>query len=313
VFPLNPGPRRRALVTGVGFFSRHLIGRLLADNAEVVVIGRGQQPMDLGACTWISEDLTRLTPDTWRAHGIEFLDEVFHLASFTPKSGQEADDVDRIFADSVLATRSLLKSLAGMQPRFLFTSTLDVYGRPTSSRPIAEDDGLNPGNLYAASKVYCEHMVRASCERAGYESCVLRVGHLYGPGEGHYRKLIPETIRRLRKGERPMVYGDGSAQTDLLYVEDAAAELVRVAAQRPLPAGPINLCGPSVSLLEVVETLVELSGWTGGLEILHDKPNPESLQLDDRRLREVLGQRALTPLREGLRRELGKTTKECVE
>ena len=66
---------------------------------------------------------------------------------------------------------------------------------------LSTDKACNPINLYGASKLFGEALARAFAGRSGTEHVALRLGHVYGPGEGSYLKLIPETIRRVLAGE----------------------------------------------------------------------------------------------------------------
>jgi nucleoside-diphosphate-sugar epimerase len=134
---------------------------------------------------------------------------------------------------------------------------------------------------------------------------LLRYGHIYGPGEQAYRKLIPEAIRRLLRGEPPIVYGDGSAERDYLYVGDAVEATVRAATVEPAPAGPVNIVrGESCSIRHVVETLVQITGYPGTVQYLTDRPGGYSLRFDNRKMRAVLGEWPLVTLVEGLQREV---------
>ena len=49
---------------------------------------------------------------------------------------------------------------------FIFGSSREVYGEPTSF-PVMEEDGVNPINHYGHAKVEGERMVHEHCEQHG--------------------------------------------------------------------------------------------------------------------------------------------------
>ena len=54
-------------------------------------------------------------------------DLVLHIGAFTPKSGIEANDINKSNAN-IFNTKYLLDNLPNFPEKFIFLSTLDVYG-----------------------------------------------------------------------------------------------------------------------------------------------------------------------------------------
>ena len=73
--------------------------------------------------------------------------------------------------------------------------------------------------------MFGEGLAAVFARTAGTEHVTLRFGHVFGPGEERYAKLVPETIRRVLSERPPRIAGDGSETRDLLYVDDAAEAL----------------------------------------------------------------------------------------
>ena len=283
------------LITGAtGFIGRHLLERLLlVPEARLVVLSRRPGGLAVPSrCTWIVGDCQHLTANVWRSNGISSLDYVFHLAAETPKVAG-APTAAGAYEANVTATVALLDSLPSVPQRFILASTLDVYAPIGPEALLNEDTPVRPPGGYGASKVRCEVLLAARA----VAGVVLRYGHIYGPGEQAYRKLIPEAIRRLLRGEPPIVYGDGSAQRDYLYVGDAVEATVRAAVVEPAPDGPVNIVrGESCPIRQVVETLVQITGYPGAVQYLTDRPGGHSLRFDNRKMRAVLGEWPLVPL-----------------
>jgi len=296
------------LVTGAtGFIGTHLVERLRQfAGTRLVLLSR--RPVAHGArdsTTWVTADLRTLSEATWQKAGIEHLDFVFHLGCFTPRSGRQADDVERALHDNIEGTWMLLQSLPAAPERLVLASTLDVYAPPGDGAVISEQTPCAPAGLYGISKLLGEEMAATHARAQGYDLAILRYGHIFGPGEDAYCKLIPEAIRQLRRGQAPTVYGDGGAERDFLYVADAVEATIRAALSDRAELGPVNIVrGQSHTIRHVVEILAEAAGFPGRIKYFRDKPLGHSLRFDNALMRELLGQWPLVSLEEGLRREI---------
>ena len=145
----------------------------------------------------------------------------------------------------------------------------------------------------------------------GLESTYLILGNLYGPGDtsGH---VIPATIRKLREGEAAgapsiSVWGTGRATREFLFVEDAAAAIVR-AVECPPQQEPINIVtGEEVSLADLVGMLANRVGYTG--QIVWDPSKPDGQprrQFSYARARRILGWAPMVTLPQGLDRTVAE-------
>jgi len=304
---MNSAKRKTILVTGAtGFIGRHLVNRLRQDKGvHLILLTRRPVTSEPADITMVTTSLDRLSIDTWRSAGIDRIDLVFHLGGYIPKRAEEADRVEEIFRDNLTGTRSLLESLPVPPERIIFSSTVDVYAPIATNGTLNEDSALIPAGLYGASKLFCEHLVQAYAKTNGCGYAILRYGHIFGPGEEAYQKLIPEVIRGLLKGEAPILHGDGSAECDFLYVDDAVEATMRASSDRRMEMGPLNVVrGTAVTVKSVVEIVSRIMGFSGVISYNTDKPTGLSLRYDNRRLRETLGEWEFVTLEEGLDREV---------
>lgn len=297
---------RTLLVTGAtGFIGRHLVERLLrVPRAKVIVLSRRPSEAAQERCLRVIADCQQLTPEVWRRYGIAAMDYVFHLAAETPKAAS-ASVPEAVYEGNVKATAALLESLPSVPRRFVLASTLDVYAPLAPNEVLSEKTPVKPQGAYGLSKVRCEELASAIAADKGFPCVILRYGHIYGPGEQAYRKLIPEAIRRLLRGQPPVVYGDGSAERDYLYVGDAVEATIRAAIVEPPPEGPVNIVrGTSCPIRQVIETLVQITRYPGAVQYRTDRPGGPSLRFDNRKMRTVLGEWPFVSLADGLRREV---------
>jgi len=178
---------------------------------------------------------------------------VFHIGGYTPKVAVEANDINGSFSN-ISFTKSLLSCLKS-NTNFIFLSTLDVYENVGVA--ISEATPTLPASLYGFSKLYCEKMVESWAKQNNAIFQVLRVGHVYGPGEEKYTKFLPVTLKKMLKNETLEVWGDGSDLRSFIHVEDVC-DFILAAAKFTAYAGPVNLCGDeSNSLLSIITKVAE--------------------------------------------------------
>lgn len=298
--------RKSILITGAtGFVGKRLAERFHKEGQKnLLLLTRNSILPHVDNVKVVTSSLDKLTKEIWKKEGIERIDIVFHLGAFTPKSTAEIDSNEEIFRDNLIGTKRLLDSLPAPPEKIIYASTLDVYGEPRGAA-ITEDSPIDPVSLYGASKFFCEQLVRAYAKRVGSNFAIIRYGHIYGPGEERYRKFLPETIRKLLKGETVLLYGDGSVKRDFLYIDDAVEATVRAAVHSDCDPGPLNIVsGVSVSLKEVIDILMTVTGNKSQLSFDMDRPSGYSLHFDSKRMVECLGNWDMVPLEEGLKNEV---------
>jgi len=294
------------LVTGAsGFIGTHLVERLSGlKGIRLLLLSRQPHTSDMPNVQWLQGSLNDLTQNYWKSLGIADINVLFHLGAFTPKAACDANNVERVFTDNLMGTRTLLEGLPTGLQRIIFSSTLDVYARAIVGKAIAESSCISPSGLYGASKFFCEQLVSEWAKEHGCAFAILRYGHIFGPGEGAYRKLIPLVIRTILTGEQPSVYGTGLAERDLLYVSDAVEATLRAATIEG-NIEPINIVrGESTPIREIVKWLIEEGGSKLEINFLNDKPDGYSLRFDNSRMRNVLGEWPLVSLEDGLKEEM---------
>ena len=294
------------LVTGAsGFIGTHLVARLRhVRGVKLLLLSRQTGRSAHQNVTWLKGELSHVTPEFWKAKGVDHIDYTFHLGGFIPKAAVESNRIDQAVDDNILGTRALLQSLPSDSVKLVFSSTVDVYAQPQVGETITEHSVTNPSSLYGASKLFCETLISSWAREQERSYAILRYGHIFGPGEEAYQKMIPETIRRLRAGKPPVVHGDGSALRDFLYVADAVEATIRAALVEGV-VKPINIVrGDSVGVEEVVRTLIRLSSAKSNIKFLIDKPAGLSLRFDNTKMKEALGTWLLTSLEAGLEAEM---------
>jgi len=254
----------RTLVTGgAGFIGSNVVDALLARGDEVAVVddlstGRIENLEAALAAGAVFHQLDIRDADAVdTAFKSAQPEVVFHFAAQM--------DVRRSLADpafdasvNVVGTINVLEAAhASGARRLINTSTGGAIYGETEVMPTPETVVPEPVSAYGQSK-QCAELYCAWAGRArGLETVTLRYGNVYGPRQdpGGEAGVIAIFAGRLLSGERPTVYGDGSARRDYTFVDDIVAANLLAAAQ-PSPGGPYNIgTGIDSSVLELIEAI----------------------------------------------------------
>lgn len=222
----------KLLVTGAtGFIGAWLCERTLMDGHDVLGFGLDRLEIErerkgrLEAAGGAVE-IGSLEDEALLSRLVRDRDVVIHLAA----AQHESNVPDAHFrAVNVEGTRKLVRASreAGVG-RFVYGSTIGVFGSAADT-PLDESSPVSPGNIYAATKLEAEDVVRS--ESADMPWCIARISEAYGPGDGRLLKLF----KSIDKGLFPMI-GAGANERHPVYVDDLVDGLM-LAARRPEAVG----------------------------------------------------------------------------
>ncbi|TCH95971.1 NAD-dependent epimerase/dehydratase family protein [Roseococcus sp. SYP-B2431] len=154
--------------------------------------------------------------------------------------------------------------------KVVFASSNAVYGYgPGIQGDLVEttpffSEGAPPAAiLYGASKIIGEQLCRTYTAKRGLPHVVLRYSTVYGERQHHRAAnalYIIETLEKLRKGEPPEIFGDGSETKHFVYVGDLA-RANRMAFESAASNVAVNCSGPGpVTTKQLVALVTELAG-----------------------------------------------------
>jgi GDP-L-fucose synthase len=248
-------------------------------------------------------------------HGV---DKIVHAAGFVGGIGLHRAHPGRVAAENLVMGVNVLRAAAArpLGCHVVIVSTVCAYpeAAPIPTPESALYDGYPAADTaaYGLAKRELHSLAAALASEFGLTYSYVIPTNLYGPGD-HFEEskshVVPALIRRAhearRRGDESLVvWGDGTATRDLLYVEDCARGLL-LALERPQARGEvINLSsGEEVSIRTLAETICRRVGFRGRLEWDASKPQGAKRRaLDPSKARELLGFRLTVPLDEGLRR-----------
>jgi UDP-glucose 4-epimerase len=303
----------KALVTGgAGFIGSNLVDALLARGDEVTVVddlSTGRR-VNLEGALANGAELVEL--DIRNREGLAELaaargpERIFHLAAqIDVRKSLEDPAFDA--AVNVGGTANVLDAArtAGT-PRIVFVSTGGaIYGEGEGKQlPLDESTPVAPMSAYGQSKFAAEGYLGLYERLYGISGIALRLGNVYGPRQDPLGEagVIAIFCGKLKSGERPLIFGDGTQTRDYIYVGDVVA--AALAAAESQATEPVNIgTGREASVLELTETLGRLAG-SDGFEPEFAPPRAGEVQrisLDASRAEALLGWAPTKSLEEGLR------------
>jgi UDP-glucose 4-epimerase len=307
------------LITGgLGFIGSNLARRLVGLGAKVTLMD-SMIPEYGGNAFNIHDIRDRLTVNfadvrqrTTTDYLVQGRDFIFNLAGQV----SHIDSMRDPFTDLDINCRSQLSLLESCRHnngrvRVVFAGSRQVYGRP-QYLPVDEAHPVRPVDVNGVNKVAGESYHVMYHDVYGLRASSLRLTNTYGPGQlvKHNRQgFIGWFIRTVVEGGEIQLYGDGSQQRDLNFVDDAVEAFLLAAASDIAPGRIYNLAAePPISLKDLAQLLVELAG-KGSVRHV---PWPEEKRAIDigsyygthARISAELGWRPTTALQDGLRRTL---------
>lgn len=294
----------KVLVTGgAGFIGSHVVERLLTGGMSVVVVDN----LITGCRSNVPPEVPLYVTDVAAPELLDVFagerpDYCIHLAAqiSVGASLREPEEDARVNIDGTINVLRACHSV-GVK-RLVYGSSAAVYGDP-STLPLAEDARLAPLSPYGISKKCAEDYLRVLGGHYGIEPVVLRYANAYGPRQAISAEcgVITIFVNSIIERKTPVIFGDGGATRDFLYVGDIAeATYMALFSQH---TGVFNIgSGIEVTVTELWSALSAASGVV--LSPRHGQARPGDIYrscLEVVKANELLGWRASTSLEEGLR------------
>jgi GDP-L-fucose synthase len=298
---------KRVVVTGgAGFLGSFVVSRLKALGCADVVVPRKRE-FDLRHETAIVRLLDASKPDI-----------VIHLAAVVGGIGANRENPGRFFYDNLVMGVQLMEQarLAGVA-KFVSVGTICSYPKFTPV-PFHEDnlwDGYpeETNAPYGLAKKMLLVQGQAYRQQYGFNAVHLLPVNLYGPRDNFdpdSSHVIPALIKKCLDAKESgdgwiTAWGTGKATREFLYVDDAA-EGILLAAERYDGDEPVNLgAGFEISILDLTELIVRLSGFAGAIDWDASKPDGQPRRcLDTSRAERSFGFKATTDFETGLRKTI---------
>jgi GDP-L-fucose synthase len=295
---------RILLAGGSGFVGQHVLDMLVLRGVKKTNIhvprSRTNDLRDFRTCV----DLTRK------------IDVIIHLAGNVGGIGYNRENPGALFYDNITMGVNLIESARRNKvKKFVCISTICAYPKFTPV-PFKESELWNgypeeTNAPYGLAKKILLVMLQAYRQQYHFNGIYLLPVNMYGPGDNFNPEsshVIPALIKKIYDAKKNhkkviVVWGDGSASREFLYVEDAAKAIVLATEKYNRPE-PVNIgAGFEITIKDLVYKLTKLMEYEGKITWDKTKPNGQPRRcLDVSQARKEFSFMAKTKLDNGLKK-----------
>lgn len=292
---------------GNGFIGSHLAERLADEEYEVHIFDSFKG--DLINISMQQKRIKLIKGDFSDQNAInaalEDVDYVFHFISTTTPATAASDPVFDIESNVVGSIRLFQSCIKKEVDKIIFPSSGGtIYGNPVNI-PVRETDPSNPVNPYAIGKLTLEKYLHYFNYLYGVDYKILRYSNPYGERQNPYSKqgVISIFLNKIKNGEKPIIFGDGSSVRDYIYIQDAINATLDIM-KKKTNFNIFNVgSGVGTSIRELIEVMSDVIGKRIEPEF---KENPSTyipkIILDISRVEQETGWRPIFDLHQGVER-----------
>ncbi|MBU6427148.1 SDR family oxidoreductase [Patescibacteria group bacterium] len=303
--------KKIAVIGGAGFIGSHIVEALVKIGSKVIVIddlSTGNID-NINEVKDVIEFVRQSVVDTDKlADLLTGVDMVCHQAALpsVPKSINLPMETN---AANLTGTLSMFTAAVKAKvPRVVYASSSSVYGN-TPVLPKVETMPANPLSPYAAQKFGGEIYAKIFHSLYGLETIGLRYFNVFGPKQNpnsEYAAVVPKFISSMKRGKRPVIYGDGTQTRDFTFVDNVVAANLAALSSSGGAGEVFNIAsGGRISLNELMSKLNSLLA----VNIKPEYANPRIGDIKDSyadisKAGKILGYRPEVSFDEGLKKTI---------
>ena len=246
-----------AVTGGAGFIGSHLSKHLCELGYSVTIIDNVNKKDKRFFSTGLTENITMKKIDILDYKKLETslcnVDGIFHQAGLISVSDSFSHKKEYQNVN-VKGTKNILEISKVYGQKVVFASSAAVYGE-SKNIPILEKSPKLPSNPYGQTKLEAELLAKKYAER-GVEVIGLRYFNVYG--RTHLNQIsgvIEKFVQKIKSGESPIVYGDGTQTRDFIHVNDVIHANLK-AMQSNINFGIFNVgSGKSISIKSLLNMI----------------------------------------------------------
>jgi UDP-glucuronate 4-epimerase len=200
-----------------------LVNRLVAEGADVIATDRRAAEAPPGA-GWVTVDLTD-APSLLALMRDAQVRAVVHAGAIAGPMVAAGDPHQVMWVNVGGALNIAEAALRTGVERLIALSSAGVYGPQATLDPVGEDAPLNATDIYGASKIAAETVLRAYRHDHGLPAIVLRPSSVYGPGRTT-ACFIRDMIDHARRGDLLALAPEGACRRQFVHVDDVVAAIL---------------------------------------------------------------------------------------
>lgn len=252
------------LITGgCGFIGSHLGSLLVKEGYDVRLFDNLLRGTKSNVADIVDHDAVELIRGDIRNRevvdaAVEGVDYVAHLAATNLNRGIEYPS--ECLQVNVTGTNNVIQSAIEHDvEKVLFSSSASVYGN--QDVPMEETDAVQPQTPYGIAKYTGERLLKFYGDHHDLDYLTLRFFNVYGAGQdtdAYYTSVINVFIKRIARGEPPVIHGSGEQSMDFVNVHDLARALF-LGIERDASNEVLNIgSGESTTIAALAKTLIDI-------------------------------------------------------
>lgn len=261
---------KTALVTGgAGFIGSHIAERLIKEKYRVIIFDN----LSSGFKSYLRSQALFVKGDVRKKKDVESLfakhkiNVVFHIAGQASNISSFTDPFFDIEENLVGTMNVVLSSIKNRAPRFLYASSMTVYGHP-NRLPVSESQACKPVSYYGISKYSAERFVHATASRSDlkfkFHVTSFRMFNVYGPRQSltnPYQGAMAIFLGNVMRKETIKIFGDGKQSRDFIYIDDIVNAWMLALNNSKSYNQIYNLgYGERITLNELISTIIKSLG-----------------------------------------------------
>lgn len=215
------------LTGGAGFIGSVIASKLIAQGDSVTIIDN----LSTGFLANVPSKATFIEGDASCLATIKKLnnkfDAILHIAGQSSGEISFENPVNDLNSNTISTLSLLNYAVATGCKRFIYASTMSVYGEIKGIEQFSENDDVNPKSFYAVGKLASEHYLKIYNHEYGIDYTSLRYFNVYGAGqnlENLKQGMVSIYLKQFIDDKYKTVKVKGSLDRfrDFSYVDDVA-------------------------------------------------------------------------------------------
>lgn len=217
------------LITGGAGFIGSNLANSLSQMCNVTVV----DDFSIGEPSNLNDKVSILDLDVVEDDLPTDVDVVYHLAALSSYGMHENDVIGGLRTNVEGFVNTCLQALNDDCDQVIYASTSSVYGDRVTMSP--EYMTVEARTAYEASKLSRERYAEYFRNYHDMNMAGMRFFSVYQGYRGNeehkqeYANVIAQFTHDIKKGDRPVIYGDGSQTRDFIHVSDVVVALIAAA------------------------------------------------------------------------------------
>ena len=228
-------------------------------------------------------------------------DYVFHFGAYAAE-GLSPFIRQYNYENNLIATTRLINlSIKYNIKRFIFTSTMAVYGK--SKVPFIESYKPEPIDPYGIAKYACEMDLHVAGEQHGLDWCIFRPHNVYGSNQNiwdKYRNVLGIWMYQHINGKPMSIFGDGEQTRAFSYITDCVPYFWSGAIEEKASKEIFNIGGDDhISINNACDVLIDVIG-AGTKQYQEQRHEVKDAWVTHDKIKSILDYKQITSLGDGL-------------